>query len=180
MQKKNKKKTTWRKMKKKILLFCLSIYLFILSSRWFVPILDCEVKTRGRLSLFDPKESRNRAQLVGRTINSLVPKEKQNNKKKKKRNWWIMRRGKESKQIRLLLQFVNQFATSKSTWTYTTTLTPSELFVFNQKLKSICQAAKQKLWLAHLTLLGVIIIMRIVDIIIIYSIRLSSSPVSNT
>lgn len=85
MQKKNKKKTTWRKMKKKILLFCLSIYLFILSSRWFVPILDCEVKTRGRLSLFDPKESRNRAQLVGRTINSLVPKEKQNNKKKKEK-----------------------------------------------------------------------------------------------
>lgn len=82
MQKKNKKKTTWRK-KKKILLFCLSIYLFILSSRWFVPILDCEVKTRGRLSLFDPKESRNRAQLVGRTINSLVPKEKQNKKKRK-------------------------------------------------------------------------------------------------
>lgn len=82
-----------------------------------------------------------------------------------------MRRGKESKQIRLLLQFVNQFATSKSTWTYTTTLTPSELFVFTQKLKSICHAAKQKSWLAHLTLLGVIIIMRIVDIIIIYSIR---------
>lgn len=85
-----------------------------------------------------------------------------------------MRCGKESKQIRLLLQFVNQFATSKWEW-YTRPYPLNK----NQVFTTFCRHEYWNQFVKNRDLL-VIIIMRIVDIIIIYMIPLSSSLVSNT